>query len=57
VIIDTLDVINTMNHFPTEEKYRCFLLSRNNVVLAVGNPVQDPAVWELYQKIILEGSD
>jgi hypothetical protein len=52
VFIDETNEIDRLNHFPKEPQYQCFLLDKDNRVLAVGNPVQNPKVWELYKKVI-----
>ncbi|WP_455590610.1 DUF1573 domain-containing protein [Bacteroides sp.] len=53
VCIDKLDSLNKLNHFPADERFQTFLLDKNNKVLAIGNPVHNPKVKELYMKIIL----
>lgn len=52
IYIDDKDSLNLLNHFPEEDIFRTFLLDRNNKVIAVGNPVYNPKVKELYLKII-----
>jgi hypothetical protein len=52
VYIDEKNEIFYLNNLPREEEYQCFLLDRNNRVLALGNPVHNPKIWELYKKII-----
>jgi len=52
VFIDETNEIDRLNHFPKEPQYQCFLLDKDNRVLAIGNPVQNPKVWELYKKVI-----
>ena len=41
-----------LNHFPTEPAYQTFLLDEDDKVLAIGNPINNPKVKELYLKII-----
>lgn len=53
VCIDELDSLNKLNHFPTDMRFQTFLLDKDNKVLAIGNPVHNPKVKELYMKIIL----
>lgn len=53
VCIDEADSLNKLNHFPTDMRFQTFLLDKNNKVLAIGNPVHNPKVKELYMKIIL----
>ncbi|MCL1616074.1 DUF1573 domain-containing protein [Bacteroides sp. ET71] len=52
IIIDTLNVINRLNKFPEDTRFHTYLLDKDNKVLAIGNPVLNPAVKELYLKII-----
>ncbi|MEY8687459.1 DUF1573 domain-containing protein [Bacteroides sp. AN502(2024)] len=52
ICIDTLDVLNRINHFPSDMQYQTFLLDKNNKVVAIGNPVQNPRIKELYRTII-----
>ena len=44
--------MNNLNHFPENETYQCFLLDSINKVMAVGNPIRNPKVWDLYKQII-----
>lgn len=53
ICIDTLDVLNKLNHFPSDMQFQTFLLDKNNKVMAIGNPVQNPKIKELYLNIIL----
>ena len=50
--IDKDDQFNKLNHFPSKMEFQTFLLDKDNKVLAIGNPVLNPAVKELYLKII-----
>lgn len=50
--INENDSLNLLNHFPEEDMFRTFLLDRNNRVIAIGDPVHNPKVRELYLKII-----
>ena len=52
VCIDLEDSFNKLNKLPSETRYRTFLINKDNRVLAVGNPVHNPKVKELYLKII-----
>ena len=52
VCIDVNDSLNKLNHFPSNMAFQTFLLDKDNKVLAIGNPVLNPAVKELYLKII-----
>lgn len=53
VCIDELDSLNKLNRFPADMRFQTFLLDKNNKVLAIGNPVHNPKVKELFMKIIL----
>jgi hypothetical protein len=52
VYIDGNDELNKLNHFPDNPAFQCFLLDKNNKILAIGNPATNYKVWELYRKII-----
>lgn len=52
ICIDEKDSLNKLNHFPSDMAFQTFLLDKNNRVLAIGNPVQNLKVRELYLKII-----
>lgn len=52
VCVDLEDSFNKLNKLPSETRYRTFLIDKDNRVLAVGNPVHNPKVKELYLKII-----
>jgi hypothetical protein len=52
VYIDTNDELNKLNRFPSNPQFQCFLLDKDNKVLAIGNPVNNTKVHELYRKII-----
>jgi len=40
------------NRFPADMAHQCFLLDRDNRVLAMGNPTLNPKLWELYKAIV-----
>ena len=52
VCIDEKDSLNLLNKLPQNEAFHTFLLDQENKVRAVGNPVHNPKVKELYLKII-----
>lgn len=52
VCIDDNDSINKLNHFPSQMQFQTLLLDKDNKVLAMGNPVLNPKIKELYFKII-----
>lgn len=52
ICVDEHDSINILNHFPSNANFQTFLLNQNNKVLAIGNPVHNLKIRELYLKII-----
>ena len=56
VCIDENDSLNILNQFPSDLMFQTFLLNKNNRVIAMGNPVYNPKIKELYLKII-KGED
>jgi hypothetical protein len=54
VFIDENNELDKLNHFSNNPAFQCFLLDMDNKVLVIGNPVMNPAIWELYKKIINE---
>lgn len=52
ICIDKNDTVNKLNHFPIEIAFRTFLLDNNSKVIAIGNPIHNPKVKELYMNII-----
>jgi hypothetical protein len=52
IYFDRNDELNKFNHFPTNPMLQCFLLDKNNKVLAIGNPANNPQIWMLYKEII-----
>lgn len=54
VCIDEDDKLNRLNHFPSNMSFQTFLLDKDNKVLAIGNPILNPKVKDLYLKIISE---
>ena len=56
VCIDEKDSFNILNKFPQDERFQTFLLNEHNRVLAIGNPIHNPKVKELYLRII-QGKD
>lgn len=52
VFIDERDTLNRLNSFFPEEHFRTFLLDKNDKVLAIGNPIFNPKIRELYKSII-----
>ena len=52
VCFDEKDEFNRLNRFPKEMMLQTFLLDKDNKVLAIGNPVLNPKVKELYVSLI-----
>ena len=52
VCFDEDDEFNSLNRFPSEMTFQTFLLNRDNRVVAMGNPVLNPHVRELYLSIL-----
>ena len=52
VCFDEKDDFNRLNRFPSEMMFQTFLLDKENRVIALGNPVQNPKVKELYLNLI-----
>lgn len=53
VCFDKNDSLNKLNHFPADIDFQTFLLDKNNEVIAIGNPIRNPKIKELYMKILL----
>lgn len=54
VCIDEKDSLNLLNGFPKDDRFRTFLLDEQNRVVAIGNPIHNLKIKELYLKIIGE---
>ena len=52
VCFDEKDELNLLNHFPSDMTFQTFLLDRSNRVVAIGNPIHNPKVKELYVDLI-----
>lgn len=53
VCLDENDNFNKLNHFHSDIAFQTFLLNRDNKVIAIGNPIRNLKVKELYLKKIL----
>ncbi len=53
VCFDEKDEFNNRNQFPSEMAFQTFLLDKDNRVVAIGNPIHNAQVKELYKEIIL----
>lgn len=52
IFIDSEDTINHINDFPDEDMFRTFLLDKSHKVLAIGNPLYNSGIKDLYFSII-----
>ena len=52
VCFDEQDELNWLNRFPTDMTFQTFLLDKDNKVVAMGNPVLNPKIKDLYLSII-----
>ena len=52
VCIDMDDRLNKLNKFPADMTFQTFLLDKDNKIVALGNPVHNTAVKDLYLKQI-----
>lgn len=52
IVNDRNDSLNTLNVFPNKSKFRSFILDHNHRVIAMGNPVNNSAIADLYRAII-----
>ena len=56
VCLDERDELNRLNQFPSDMTFQTFLLDKENKVVAIGNPILNPKVKELYLKLITGNS-
>ena len=56
VCLDERDELNRLNQFPSDMTFQTFLLDKENKVVAIGNPILNPRVKELYLKLITGNS-
>ena len=52
VCFDEKDELNQLNQFPSDMTFHTFLLDKDNKVVAMGNPVLNPKVKELYLSLV-----
>lgn len=57
VAVDSNNIFAQLNELPSSLEYNTFLLDADNKVLAIGNPVLNPKIKELYKRIILDGEE
>ena len=53
ICIDRDAQLNELNKFPENRNFHSFLLDKDNRVLAVGNPMNNARIKELYKRIML----
>ena len=52
VCFDEKDELNQLNRFPSDMTFQTFLLDRNNRVVAIGNPIHNPKVKDLFLSLM-----
>lgn len=52
ICLDEQDDFNKLNHFPSQMAFQTFLLNSKNEVIAIGNPIHNLKVKELYLKLL-----
>lgn len=57
VSIDTIGKFDKMNTLPSQTQFQTFLLDSQNEVVAIGNPVYNPKIKDLYEHILSEEVD
>lgn len=55
IVIDCNDELNQTNQLPKDVKFHTFLLDKHNTVMAVGNPILNSKIMNLFNKIIFKG--
>ncbi len=53
IIYDRKNCFDKLNHFPPHP-YQTFLLDKDNKVVLIGSPINNPSMWELYKSIIAQ---
>ena len=53
VFLDEKGTFYALNHFPADMTFHTFLLDKDNKVAAIGNPVLNPLVKELYMEKLI----
>ncbi len=57
VAIDSVGLFSKANPLPSRPEHQTFLLDADNKVIALGNPVYNPKVKELYGQLIFDSQD
>ena len=52
VCLDEKDEFNRLNKLATDKNLRTFLLDKDNKIVAIGNPMENPSVKKFYLKIL-----
>ena len=52
VCLDEKDEFNRLNKLATDKNLRTFLLDKENKIVAIGNPMENPSVKKFYLKIL-----
>lgn len=52
IYFDATGQMDRLNKFPLKPEFRTFLLSPDNRVILIGDPIKNPSIWELYKQII-----
>ena len=53
ICIDEYDSLNIMNNFSSDPRFQVLLLDKENRVIAIGNPILNPKIKDLYFNILL----
>lgn len=48
VCIDEKDILNSINNFPKNHNFQCFLIDSDNKVVFIGNPIHNFRIKEMY---------
>ena len=54
VSFDSKGIFHYKNSLPSEHEYHTLLLDRDNRVIAVGNPVENPKIMDIYRQVLIE---
>lgn len=52
VFLDESNEFNRLNKFPTHKSFQTILLNKENRMIAIGNPISNPKIKELYLNLI-----
>lgn len=48
ILMDSNNEFAKINHIPEDTELQCFLLNKENEIILLGNPLDNPAIWKLY---------